>query len=80
MPRPISPKPFSNVSYLFPTLVHCPSCAALQLMHINEIRPARSIAEKIRFSISARSAAMKRQSGWQPREDRRKGVKSNGSP
>jgi hypothetical protein len=41
MPRPISPKPFSNVSYLFHTLVHCPSRAALQPMHIKEIRPAR---------------------------------------
>ena len=40
MPRPVSSKPFANVSYLFPTLVHCPTCAVLQPMHINGVLPA----------------------------------------
>ena len=40
----------------------------------------RSIAGKTRFSISARSAATKRRSGWRARKDRWKGVKSNSCP
>ena len=39
MPRPASSKPFANVSYLFPTLVHCPTCDVLQPMHI-KVKPA----------------------------------------
>ena len=40
MPRPVSSKPFASVIYLFPTLVHCPTCDVLQPMHINGVQPA----------------------------------------
>jgi hypothetical protein len=40
MPRPVSSKPFASVNYLFPTLVHCPTCDVLQAMHINGVQPA----------------------------------------
>jgi ribosomal protein S27AE len=40
MPRPVASKPFANVTYLFPTLVHCPTCDVLQAMHINGVQPA----------------------------------------
>jgi hypothetical protein len=40
MPRAVSSKPFAAVSYLFPTLVHCPICDVLQAMHINGVQPA----------------------------------------
>ena len=39
MPRPAS-KPFGNVIYLFPTLVHCSTCDVLQSMLINGVQPA----------------------------------------
>ena len=79
MPRPFSTKPLANVSYLFPRSFFARPAPSLSPCISRESGP-RSIAGKIRFSINALSAAMKRQSGWQPREDRRKGVKSNGSP
>jgi hypothetical protein len=40
MPRSVSSKPFASVIYLFPTLVHCPTCDVLQPMHINGVQPA----------------------------------------
>jgi hypothetical protein len=40
MPRPAPSQPFANVSYLFPTLVHCPTCDVLQPMHVRGVRPA----------------------------------------
>jgi hypothetical protein len=40
MPGPASSKPFANVDYLFPALVHCPTCDVLQPMHINGVQPA----------------------------------------
>ena len=32
-------KPFGNVIYLFPALVHCSTCDLLQSMHINGVQP-----------------------------------------
>ena len=40
MPGPASSKPFANVGYPFPALVHCPTCDVLQPMHINGVQPA----------------------------------------
>jgi DNA-directed RNA polymerase subunit M/transcription elongation factor TFIIS len=40
MPRPVSTKSFANVSYLFRTLVHCPTCDVPQAMYINGVQPA----------------------------------------
>jgi hypothetical protein len=35
-----SSKPFGNVTYLIPTLVHCSTCDVLQPMLINGVQPA----------------------------------------
>jgi hypothetical protein len=40
MPGPASSKPFASVGYRFPAMVHCPTCDALQPMHINGLQPA----------------------------------------
>jgi len=40
MPRLVSSKSFASVIYLFPTLVHCPTCDVPQPMHINGVQPA----------------------------------------
>jgi hypothetical protein len=40
MPRPTLTKPFAKVTYLFPTLVHCPICDILQPMHVQGEQPA----------------------------------------
>jgi hypothetical protein len=49
MSRPLSSKPFANVSYLFPALVRCPTCDVLQPMHINGVQPALHCGKDIVF-------------------------------
>jgi hypothetical protein len=40
MPRPTLTRPFAEVTYLSPTLVHCPICDILQPMHVKGAQPA----------------------------------------
>jgi hypothetical protein len=40
MPSPAPSNPSARRGYRFPALVHCPTCDAVQPMHINEVRPA----------------------------------------
>jgi hypothetical protein len=40
MPRPTSSNLFAEVTYLFPTLVHCPICHVVQPMHVKGALPA----------------------------------------
>jgi hypothetical protein len=62
MPRPTSSKSFAEVTYLFPTLIHCPIYHVIQPMHVKG-RSQRFIAAKTRSFINARSAEMKHQNG-----------------
>jgi hypothetical protein len=74
MPRSTLTVPFAEVTYLFPTLVHCPICNILQSMHVKGAQPG-FIAAKTRSSINARSAEMKHQNGCNPRRAIGGGIK-----
>jgi hypothetical protein len=78
MPGPASSKPFANVGYLFPALVHCPTCDVLQPMHINGVQPALYCGKDMIFYQCTKCGNETTETGDEERRIVGGGLKSNG--